>query len=112
MKVFGTENVLKNLNKEIRAVQGRTEAGLKTAGLLVQRESQKKVPIDTGNLKASAYTQNKGAGVEVGFTADYAIYVHENEEAYHARGEAKFLEKALIENKSKILEIIQKKAKF
>lgn len=31
--------------------------GLLLAGLRLQRESQKKVPIDTGNLRASAFTR-------------------------------------------------------
>lgn len=32
--------------------------------------------------------------VNVGFTANYAVYVHENLTAYHPVGEAKFLENA------------------
>ena len=55
--------------------------GLKKAGLLLQRESQKVVPVDLGVLKASAFTRETGAGfatvVYVGYTAAYAIYVHE-----------------------------------
>jgi len=31
--------------------------------------------------------------VTVGYATDYAVYVHENLEAYHPVGEAKFLEK-------------------
>jgi uncharacterized protein YyaL (SSP411 family) len=33
--------------------------------------------------------------VVVGYTADYAVYVHENLEAYHSVGQAKFLESAV-----------------
>lgn len=33
--------------------------GLKLAGLRVQRESQKRVPVDTGDLKASAFTREE-----------------------------------------------------
>jgi hypothetical protein len=33
--------------------------GLYLAGLPIQRESQKLVPIDTGNLKASAFTRKE-----------------------------------------------------
>ena len=39
------------------------------------------VPVQTGNLRASGYTRHTGSGiatvVEVGYTASYAIYVHE-----------------------------------
>ena len=33
--------------------------GLLTAGMRLQRESQKLVPVDTGNLKASAFTRKE-----------------------------------------------------
>lgn len=36
---------------------GKLEMGLLTAGLLLQRESQKRCPVETGNLKNSAYTR-------------------------------------------------------
>lgn len=59
----------------------RAAAGLKTAGLVLQHDSQRKVPVDTGNLKASAFTRSTGIGwdaeVTVGYTAAYALFVHE-----------------------------------
>lgn len=36
---------------------GTIAQGLLAAGLLLQRESQLRVPVDTGNLKASAFTR-------------------------------------------------------
>lgn len=54
--------------------------GLTKAGLDLQREAQRRVPVDTGNLKASAFTRllpYQEPEVIVGFTAAYAIYVHE-----------------------------------
>lgn len=57
------------------------ETGLKLAGLLLQRDSQSHVPVEYGPLKASAYTRAVGKGfdtvVDVGYTASYALYVHE-----------------------------------
>jgi hypothetical protein len=42
--------------------------------------------------------------VEVGFTASYAIYVHEDSMAKHkGNGEAKFLERAMLRNGPAIL---------
>ncbi len=43
--------------------------------------------------------------VSVGFSAYYALYVHENLEARHSNGTAKFLEKAVLDNTHKILTI-------
>ncbi len=57
------------------------EVGIIKAALLLQRESQRLVPVETGNLKASAFTSVEGTGFStkatVGFTAAYALYVHE-----------------------------------
>ena len=51
--------------------QGKTLAqGLLAAGLRLQREAQLRVPVDTGNLKASAFTRlehgTAGSGGETG----------------------------------------------
>jgi len=111
VKVTGVEEIKKNLVRASINVHVGLARGLKKAGLLVQRESQKIVPVDLGNLKASAFTRKMGSGlgvcVLVGYTASYAVYVHENLEAKHKPGKtAKFLEKAAKENKDNIIKII------
>lgn len=57
------------------------------AGFYIQRESMKVVPILTGNLRASAFTRFTGTGlqtrVQVGYTAAYALFVHEIIENAH-----------------------------
>lgn len=64
-------------------------------------ESQREVPVDTGNLRNSGklslpFIEGGNMVVEIsygGAAADYAIFVHENLEAWHASGtKAKFLE--------------------
>lgn len=67
-------------------------------GIIAQ--AQQLVPVDTGTLRSSGYVENPVIGegsihVEMGFggaAQGYAIYVHENLEAFHARGMAKFLQ--------------------
>ena len=85
MKIQGLNKVLQNL-AEVKAEKGKLglscETGLEKAGLAIFRESQKEVPVDTGNLKGSGFTRKiKGSGytaeVAVGYTAAYAVYVHE-----------------------------------
>lgn len=44
--------------------------------------------------------------VLVGFTASYAIYVHENMQAAHPTGQAKFLEDPLRTGKAQMMQII------
>ena len=115
--VKGLATILVNLEKSSKATAKGVQRGLKKAGLLVQRESQKIVPIDTSNLKASAFTRAKGKGfdtiVSVGYTAAYAIFVHENLDAKHKEGKtAKFLEKPIRTLKDDILEWVKKEAKI
>lgn len=57
--------------------------------------------------------KNRGAKepfAEIGFTAFYALLVHESVGAHHRTGQAKFLERAFLENKKIILETIRKRA--
>ncbi len=79
--ITGVKEILANLAKKDAILAAKLQLGLKAAGLRLQRESQRLVPVDTGNLKASAFTRMSGAGwksqVKVGYTAFYALYVHE-----------------------------------
>lgn len=85
-EVIGLKNILGNLEVSKQRVGGAVGRGIKKAGLILQAESQKLVPVDFGILKASAFTRanNKASSfktvVEVGYTAAYAIFVHENVE--------------------------------
>ena len=113
--IIGVQKVLGNIVKRTRIMAAGTEQGLKRAGLLLQRESQMVVPVEFGVLKASAFTRAFGSGfkttVTVGYTAAYALYVHERVEMKwkgkprmpnpphkgkywdpQGRGQAKFLE--------------------
>jgi|TARA_R110002110_G_scaffold145775_6_gene335361 hypothetical protein len=49
--------------------------------------------------------------VVVGFTQSYAVYVHENKQAAHPVGQAKYIEQPSRELKSKFSDIIQKVTK-
>lgn len=120
-------DVIKRLNAEIAKLEKKTAAGLATAGLVIRRDAQEHVPVDIGNLKAGAYTDNyttpSGPVTEIGFTAEYAPWVHEmpgklagqprpkNRGQYwdpQGKAEPQFLRNALIRNEKKILELIRK----
>lgn len=111
-KVTGLEKILSNLDKEAAKIEGLSMEGLLEAGFKVLKVAQERTPVDTGNLKNSGYVRKEGKlGVIVGFSAAYAIYVHENLEAHHDTGQAKFLESALRDNREAILSILQAKAR-
>ena len=174
----GIDKVLQNLNKEAAKIGRTSVKNLLTAGLLVKGKSQKIVPVDTANLKASAYVVWGGGGSSVksapprsgegkfrdekksksssvsgtasklssqhqvvintekkpslnpyatiGFTAFYALFVHEDLTASHVKtattanpfgagrrirnvqiGQAKYLEQTLLQNQAKILSILR-----
>ncbi|MCW5678454.1 MAG: hypothetical protein KIT65_10970 [Xanthobacteraceae bacterium] len=123
-QVTGIEQTLANLNKEIKGVKGRTMGGLLAAGLKdVQRPSQKKVPVEYNKLRASAYTKKAQDGelaVDVGYSAAYALFVHENLEQklkgkprpsglgvyWGPDGEPKFLERTVTENQDAIVKTV------
>lgn len=84
----------------------------------MQHDSQELTPVDTGNLKGSAYTnppivdaKGKDGEVEVGYTAEYAAFVHEQDKNYNT-GQWKFLETALNNNKTRILKILRGELKI
>lgn len=124
--------VTKNLNEAIQQISTQGTKGLTVAGLQIRRDSQLKTPVDTGKLKASAFTDTSkkptGALVTVGYTAEYAPHVHEmpgrlkgqprpprpgskagRGKYWDPQGKAspKFLERAVSENEDKILIIIK-----
>jgi hypothetical protein len=63
--------------------------GLKLAGIEILRDSQKRVPVDLGTLKATGHVRHEGAGfactVYVGYGTEYAAYVHEEIEKAHGQ---------------------------
>ncbi len=122
MSVFeGLEQAINNLNREIEKKQKKQLAGMYAAGLLVERRSKKLVPREHGPLVASGYTRKESEkSVIVGYSAGYALAVHENMEAklrgkprpsglgvyWGPSGEPKFLERPFREGQKDILETI------
>jgi hypothetical protein len=67
-------------------------------------EMKRRVPVDTGALKDSGTVDPpriEGRNIKVGmhFDEPYALVVHEDLEAFHAVGEAKYMESVLNESK-------------
>lgn len=86
-EIQGLLELFKALKTRDTVFQAGLERGFKKAGLLLLRYSLLIVPVDTGLLRASGYTRVSGKGantvVEVGYTAAYAVFVHENLDAAH-----------------------------
>lgn len=148
---------MKDLNKEIRALEGRTLEGLIHAVIELQREAEPGTPVDLGNLRASWFSvsfrgqEETGVGIVefkgeqsgvlkadhqkvtqaalsaakslgnpsqpiviFGYTANYAVFVHENVGAKFNRptARARWLYKAMQSAKGRMLEQIRIHARF
>lgn len=73
-------------------------------------EVKKRTPVDKGTLRATVHVVGpvrEGTRIYTliacgGPSAPYAVYVHENLEAFHKVGQAKFLESVILESKAYI----------
>jgi hypothetical protein len=84
--VEGISNVKRLIEKMRKRGTYKLQIGLVLAGEFLLRESQKLVPVDYGNLKASAFIRTNGhLQVTVGYTANYAVYVHEDLDKKHGQ---------------------------
>ena len=123
-----------NLQEEINKLTEKGGQGLLDALFYVGAESQKRAPVDTGDLRGSLqvkvagelYAQGvNGGGVEivgkipdqvkkgeVSFNTKYAATQHEQINYNHPRGgQAKYLESVLVESQERILNCIARKIK-
>lgn len=95
---------------KLKAIQSkfpdRVAAALYQEAQIELTESKRRVPVDTGTLRASGQVsrpERRGSKVTVtisfGGAADrYALIVHEDLEAFHKVGQAKYLESVLNES--------------
>ena len=90
LEVKGINKLVKNLAKTRKNIGRKTTQGLVKAGYFIQRESQKIVPVQIGNLKASAFVRKKTpTHIEVGYESgnfNYFAWVHEIPNPPHAHG--------------------------
>lgn len=139
MSIKGTGQVIKALEDFNTRKRTARRMALTKIGLKIKGDSVRLTPVDTGNLRASAYIEVQGAeSVRVGYTSAYAPFVHEMVEqklkgqprgdfgktgdgeafgggsgkgAYWDTGEPKFLEKAMKNNRRFVLQTLAKALK-
>ena len=165
-RISGLENVMANLQKQIKGIEVRSVKGLVETSILIRRETETTsplTPVDLGNLRASYFTvstqgvvpiadtgsfrnkpgkagksENRAAKLQAdhsrvisesqslarskkqkavvvfGYSANYAMAVHEKMGAEFQRPGAgpKWFEAAIKRNKSQIVQIIKRNAKI
>jgi hypothetical protein len=104
------QNVRDMLGRIPQAVKEACTQTLEQAAEEIMTRAKELCPVDTGALRASGHVQAPvddagGVSVELGFggpAAPYAVYVHENLDAHHTVGQAKFLEDPLMQDVNEI----------
>ena len=121
MQLKGLNTVLKNLNKEVKKIKGRSMKGLIRSAAIIRRDMEftpPLIPVDTGNLRDSWFTMpffiTGSPALTIGFSAYYAVFVHENIGAHFQRpgAGAKFMEASMKRNAQKVLETIAHEARI
>ena len=113
---LNVKDVALNLRKLVANAPEAIAAALQAELEIESTESQRRTPVDTGALRAShsVSVQSDSDGVTGtisvgGVAAPYAVEVHENLDAYHPVGQAKFLESTLNESQDFLAERIAKR---
>jgi hypothetical protein len=117
MSVAGMIDAQKKLEDRYRAggnLNEEMEDAMQAMMDKVKADSQALCPVDTGRLRASAETgvfrhPNGRLSASVSYDTPYAVYVHENPDAYHAPPTTfKFLEIAFMNNRAMMEATIKK----
>jgi hypothetical protein len=95
--VSGSEQIVASLQKLAPAALNEVATSAYMWGETVMNESKRECPVDKGFLRASGNVDDpivtsEGFAITLEYPMEYAVYVHENLEANHPTGKAKFLE--------------------
>jgi hypothetical protein len=133
LELKGSEEVIGKIQAAMLQIGVKAEAALYQVAEQEMTESKKRVPVDLGNLKNSGHVQHperdaEGISLKMGFggpagagnvggetnkeDVGYAIVVHEDLEAFHKVGQAKYLESVLQESAPYLLERIANRIKL
>lgn len=133
-RVTGLDKVVRNLNREIGGIKGRTKGGLREAGNHILNVAHPTVPHSGsgqivggrkrsggGTLRRSRFVRtmdtNRGPAALVGYSAPYAVYVHEIRVKHPVRNWTtpgtghKFLENAAKHESREVVAIVRRRAR-
>ena len=118
--VKGVNEMKRTLQRMSLTIPHVVGAALYQEALIEQKESMRRTPVDTTALRGSHHTTlpeiKLGGSISVqievgGSAAGYAVIVHEDLDAFHKVGQAKFLESTIKESQPFMLERIAKRVK-
>lgn len=109
------------VERELAALAARfpeaAQQALREEAEIEMTEAKERTPVRTGALRASGRVEDLGEGPGAigvrwafgGAAVDYAVPVHENLEAFHRVGQAKYLESVLVESAPHMTERIARR---
>lgn len=120
VRMRGEDEMIRNLRFVRQRFPERTAAAIYAEMEIDATEMKRRTPVDTrpnaphpGQLRNSIHVEQptiRGKTIEVtvatGAEAPYAIYVHENPDAYHPIGQWKFMESVIRESRPHMAERI------
>ena len=117
IEVHGTNIVVANLDRTLRQIRVAAAGGIVEFAEIEMTEAKDRTPVDTGALRASGHVINPVNGDELTATlgfggpagignqgdtnhvdVGYALTVHEDLDAHHPVGQAKYLESPIRES--------------
>lgn len=104
---FTDTGVRQKLDKLAASMPHDIARALYEEALIEEKEMRQRTPVDQGPLRASLVTHKpvfSGRNISVqieagGPAAPYALFVHEDTDAYHKVGQAKFIESVIRESR-------------
>lgn len=117
MILLGADKVIARIRKIQTGMSKEIADALYEEAKIELREAKKRTPVATGALRKSGKVSKpkisgKTVTVDISFggeTAPYAVYVHEDLEAFHPIGQAKFLESVIEESRPHMAKRIAKR---
>lgn len=105
-KVTGIERVSRNLIVVSQGFLDKAVRALEFEAEIEMTEAKRRTPVDTGALRGSGHVKparrvGRDIMVELAFggpAVPYAAKVHEDLDAFHKVGQAKFLESVVVES--------------
>lgn len=115
--MFGAGDMIKTIQKIASKFPDNVATAIYQEAQIEMTESKRRVPVDTGILRSTGYVDTpvragRSISVILGYNTEYAIYVHENLEAFHPVGQAKYLESVLNESTPHMMDRIAKRIHF
>lgn len=105
VEITGIRQMVARLRAISREVKPQLADAVRAEAEIEMTEAKRRTPVDTGALRSSGQVSmeldGKSVGAALSFggpSAPYALEVHENLEAFHRIGQAKYLESTLNES--------------